>query len=336
MPSFALKGALIDVAQLDARAAGLARMGLPVRLELHTFGARDIDTPEGQRAARAVVARLKDYHPVESLVVHVPVQSVPVVTSQAFDVGQCERTIAFAQDIGAGGVVLHRYYGLVLGDAPARIRDRSEATAAFNAIVRALALAAGPVRLLVENIGHYWILPGGERDFLSGPLDHFFPWEIAAFRAFLSGEQIHNVEPFVDVAHATLTANLFNRRKRRPDRTAGDPRFAWITDEDLERADRLGPLDFVDPAMTYLHVSDALRLTDAQCQQDDLSAAELRRGITSEGLELGQGNIPIRDLPAHVGGSATLVLEVDPGPGESHVANGAQLRSLAALTACFT
>lgn len=334
MPSFALKAALADYAQLDARASFLDRSRRPVRLELHTFGARDLDSPTGLSTARANIARLTDSYFVASLVVHVPVQSVALVTTTDFDAGQCERAIAFAQEIGAEAVVLHRYFGLVAGDAAPRVASRAEAADAFNDILRGLARGAGGVRLLVENIGHYWILPRGQA-YLSGPLDHFFPWEIVAFREFLRREHLAGVEPFVDIAHATLSANMFNRRRRQPGLTARDPRFAWITEDDLQRAERLTPLDFVEAAMPYLHVSDALFLAEADCRRADLPEATLTDAITREGLEIGAGNLPFAHLPPRVGTAANLVLEVEPGPDETHVSNGAQLRSLERLERLF-
>ena len=48
----------------------------------------------------------------------------------------------------------------------------------------------------------------------------------------------------------------------------------------------------------------------------------------SEGLEIGAGSLPFDRLPDCFGQTGMIVLEVDPAPGESHVENGAQPRSL--------
>ncbi|WP_029031646.1 hypothetical protein [Salinarimonas rosea] len=333
MPRFALKGALADVAQLEARAAALVAMGRPVVLELHTFGARDVDTAEGRAASRAAIARLRETAPDARLVLHVPVQQVPIVTEAFFDVGQCARSIALAGEIGAQALVIHRYGALVAGSRPPRIGSKAEAVARFEAIVRDLARSAPDLTLLVENVGHYALLPRDGTSFLAGPLDHFFPWEIAAFRAFLAREGIGNVAPFVDVAHATLSANLFNRKRVCPAACAGDPRCAWIDADDLDRAARLHPFDFVDPAMPWLHVSDAVLLGEAEIADPRLAEPRLVESIVSEGLEIGTGDLPFAALAPRLGPATTLVLEVEPGPGESHVANGAQVRSLARLAA---
>lgn len=343
-PRFALKGAMIDGAQLANRAEAMSLRGYPVRLELHSFGERDIDTPAGRHAVRDNLTRLRDHYPIESLIVHVPYQAVATVTKSRFDSAQCERSIDFAHVLGAESVVLHRYCDLVFADAPIRSTGKHASIAHFQEEMAKLAAMADGMLLLVENIGHFSLLPRDGQHYLTGPLDHFFPWEIADFRTFLEREGIERVEPFVDVAHATLSANLFNRRKARPGETADDPRFAWVTDADLERADWLDPFDFVDPKMPYLHISDALRLDAAACAAPDLSEEKLVAAITGEGLELGHGNLPFVQLPARLGWtghtardaqSCTMVLEVEPGQGESHVENGAQLRSLEKLAALF-
>lgn len=335
MPNFALKAAVIEYDQLAARATALAEMDLSVRLELHTFGSRDIDDDASRRVARDNVARLRDHHAIESLVVHVPLQSVAVVTKQAFDFEQCARAIEFADAIDAAGVVIHRYYALVHGDDPVRVECRQDAVHGFEQIVLRLARLLGPRRrLLVENVGHYSLLPRDGRSYLSGPLDHFFPWEIQRFRDFLTAENLTAVEPFVDVAHATLSANLFNRRRADPHGTRDDARFRWIDDDDLAHAAWLNPLDFVDPAMSYLHVSDAIQLDREECAAP-LDEARLTQAIVTEGLELGLGTLQLSDLPGRFGRTGDLVLEVDPGACESHVRNAAQTRSLTTLRDVF-
>jgi Xylose isomerase-like TIM barrel len=332
MVDFSLKAAAIDPMQLEARAQAMSASGLPICLELHTFGARDIDVPDTFERAVANVDRLKQAHPVDALVVHVPLQSVPVVTARDFDIDQCLRGIEFADRIGAKAIVLHRYWALVFGENPRQSIDKRTAEAAFNEVVKSLARAANGKRLLVENVGHYSLLPRDGKSYLAGPLDHFFPWEIARFRAFVQQEKLDNVEPFIDVAHATLSANLFNRKRAAPPGSLlNDPRFVGIDESDLDEAEWLNPLDFVDDPMPYLHASDAIVLERDQIARADFSDAELTRSIVSEGLEIGEGSLPFDRLPAFFGQTGTIVLEVDPARGETHVENRAQCRSLEAL-----
>src|SRR3546814_14178301 len=66
---------------------------------------------------------------------------------------------------------------------------------------------------------------------------------IARFRDFVRQEGLDNVEPFVDVAHAALSSNLFNRKRVAYSSLRDDPRFAWISEEDLQEVEWLHPFD---------------------------------------------------------------------------------------------
>ncbi|MEM5583804.1 hypothetical protein WNZ15_15170 [Roseibium sp. AS2] len=331
MVSFALKGAVIDYAQLEGRARFLAREKLPLRLELHTFGPRDLYDSAGREKCLANLNRLQQTFGRAELTVHIPFQDVNLVTRAAFDHDQVAVTLEFADRCGAKKIVMHRYWGMVFGDAPAR-SNRVEAAEGFNAAVRSLARQAPGITLLVENMGFYFLASCKRGDYLAGPIDHFFPWEVAAFRADMAANAIANVEPFIDVAHATLSCNLFNRLKADVSDLDTDPRFTGITQDDLDRANRLHPFDFLDASMPWLHISDS-HLLAAPFPQDLPQVS-----LTSEGLELGTGNLPFQSLPEQLAnGSAptTLLLEVDPGKGDNYADNYAQCRSLKYLRQCF-
>ena len=336
MPEFSLKAAAIDYEQLADRASRLHRIGAPIRIELHTFGERDVESDQGRRQVRDNVRRLRDGYGDIELVVHVPYQSVQKITEIDFDAEQVKSAIALAGDIGARAVVMHRYWGLVFGDAAARC-SREDAVAGFNETVRDLSVYAQNIRLLVENVGHYSLLPRDGKHFLSGPLDHFFPWEMRALRDYLYAEGLSNVDVFADVAHATLSANMFNICRRYPHYREADPRFHWITEADLAKCDLLHPFDFVDGEMTYLHASDSRFLTRADMDGPAISESLIIAATCTEGLELGAGNLPWPQLPAAFSESpdAVIVLEVEPSADETHLDNGAQERSLLALGDVF-
>ncbi len=324
MVSYALKGAVIDYPQLEGRARFLAGEGLPLCLELHTFGARDLHHPAGRAESLANVVRLREEFGPAELTVHIPFQIIGTVTSRNFDDDQVADTLAFAEECGARRIVMHRYWGMNYGNRPPR-SDRETATAGFSEAVRALARQAPDIALFVENIGHYFLASGKPEEFIAGPLDHFFPWEIDAFRADMASHDVGNVFPFVDVAHATLSSNLFNHTRRHRKRTKDDPRYSAILDSDLDRTGRLHPFDFVDGAMPWLHVSDSFII------DEPLPPDLPRAGLTSEGLELGTGTLPFEDLPARLGGATAntvLLLEVEPGKHDNYVQNAAQCRSL--------
>ncbi|MEM9285815.1 MAG: TIM barrel protein [Pseudomonadota bacterium] len=332
MLEFSLKAAAIDYEQLADRAQQCRQLETPIRIELHTFGARDVTTEEGRRAVIANMRRLSEAYGEYRCVVHVPYQSVDEVTKTDFDAGQVQQSIELAQEIEAEGVVLHRYWGLTYGPAPSR-SNRPDAIAGFNDTILELAKGADDIQLMVENVGHYSLLPRDGQHFLAGPLDHFFPWEMEAFRDFIEDNALDNVTLFADTAHATLSANMFNLCRHGDGAIRDDPRFRWILDDDLQQADHLHPFDFVRGDMTYLHVSDSRLLSDEETRTGRVSEERMIEATCSEGLEVGTGDLPWEKLGAAInpGLGPVLVLEVEPGKGDSHQSNGAQGRSLNAL-----
>lgn len=331
MVSFALKGAVIDYAQIEARAKFLSHVGLPLCLELHTFGHRDLYDPERRKTCLSNLERLEAEFGKADLTVHIPFQDVATVTTEMFDSRQVADTLEFAQQCGAVRIVMHRYWGMVYGNSPSRCM-RAEATASFNETIMQLAAVAPDIMILVENMGHYFLASRKQGDYLAGPIDNFFPWEIAEFRAYLAKQEIKNVFPFIDVAHATLTSNLYNFRRQLGSDVDLPACFSGITDDDLDRVSNLHPFDFVDQSMPWLHISDSRLMrcdTDEQLSQDML---------TCEGLEIGMGNLPFSELPRRLGAGkaeTVLLLEVEPGESETYVDNGAQYRSLERLRQCF-
>lgn len=336
MPDFSLKAAAIDYDQLADRASRLERAGLPVRIELHTFGDRDVESNEGRKQVFENIQRLREVYGDVELVVHVPYQSVQQITKIDFDKEQVKNSIDLAHEVDARAVVMHRYWGLTFGDAPSR-SSRKEATAGFNEVMRELSAYAEDMCLLVENVGHFSLLPRDGKNFLSGPLDHFFPWEIKDFREYLHAEGLSNVDVFVDVAHATLSANIFNICHRYPHYREEDPRFRWVTQTDLEQCSSLHPFEFVDREMTYMHASDSHLLTSVDMDGPVISENLIISATCMEGLEVGSGTLPWSELPTAFSTQrdAVIVLEVEPADGETHLENGAQERSLLKLKDVF-
>src|SRR3546814_20167313 len=134
---------------------------------------------------------------------------------------------------------------MVFGEGAPRAVDKASAEIAFNEVIRDLADAASGKRLLVENVGHYSLLPRDGRNYLSGPLDHFFPWEIARFRDFVRQAGFDHVEPFVAVAPAALSSHLFNRKRVAYSTLRDAPRFALISEENIQAVEVLHPYEFL-------------------------------------------------------------------------------------------
>lgn len=326
--ALAFKAAGADAAQLQDRARRAARLGCELALEMHTFGARDLGSLEGRQQLSDNLRRLQDEHPRLRLTVHIPPQQISVVTRTAFDAIQVEQTLGFAAQIGAEAVILHRYWNLKSPDDYSRPPTRDEATFAFNEIMVEIGRAWPQVSVLVENLGFFFYLPRSPENYCWSVLDHFFPWEILAFSDAMRDRGVLNVRPMVDLAHATLSANMFNLKRHGTPEQRRDPRLRSIVDDDLERASALQPLDFVSGVPDYLHLSDSWQLEPAPPIPHADGAVE--RGLTSEGLEVGAGNIPWRELAelySRARATALWVLEVDPAAGETQADNGAQGRS---------
>jgi sugar phosphate isomerase/epimerase len=334
MEQFILKGAVIDYQQLHDRACRLQALGLPIKLELHTFGQRDILNVASRAKSLFHIRSLREQFGQCEFIVHVPYQDVNQITREWFDVAQLEASLAFAEEIDAHAVVLHRYWALSYKDAPLRM-GREAASAAFFEVVCTLATRYPKIMLLVENMGFYWTLPRDGEHFLVGPLDHFFPWEVTEFRQQLSKTVHTNIVPFIDVAHATLSANMFNLLRCNYNQFRNDPRFRSITDEDLQHCDYLHPFDFVDHQMDCLHISDSWLLSPAQLQQPwQSNDSSLVRWLTSECLTVGEGNLPWQRLISQLSQHpqpTKLVMEVDPGEGDNFQNNGAQSLSVTRL-----
>src|SRR5437667_326272 len=62
----------------------------------------------------------------------------------------------------------------------------------------------------IENLGFYWLRPRTERRYIISALDHFFPWEMIEFADYVFSRGLANVHLAVDVAHAAISANMFN------------------------------------------------------------------------------------------------------------------------------
>ncbi|MBL6431280.1 MAG: hypothetical protein HPM95_09085 [Alphaproteobacteria bacterium] len=228
--------------------------------------------------------------------------------------------------------MIHRYWGL----STATLRNGRTGprqTAGFNTEIARLARLAPEILLLVENVGHYSLLPRDGRSFLAGPLDHFFPWGDRRVSRLRRGRRADECRALRRHRPCDAVVNLFNWRRAHPAATKDDPRFSAVLEEDLRRCERLHPFDFVDGEMPWLHVSDSLFYpVPAACPPEIPLDA-----LITEGLEVGSGNLPWASLPQRLGQNAAthLVLEVEPGAGESHRDNRAQARSLAYLRSCF-
>jgi hypothetical protein len=327
---FAMKAAVASVRQLADRADRMRRLRLPLAMELHTTGGERYAPGEPFHAGVQYLRRIREQESLR-LWIHVPYQQPDVVTQVPFDANQVLHTLELASHVDAEAVILHRYFALAPMGQLSRV-PKAEAEASFNEEIRRLARNLDGRQAYVENLGFFWLRPRAGGIYLAGPVEHFFPWEVERFLTFLCEEGIQDVQPMVDIAHATLSSNMFALLHSHYRSYREDARFQGITDVDLAERDALSPYDFVRPETPYVHVSDALLLD----QRAVIAANEplVTEALTAEALPLGQGNLDLDlamgQLNLH-GTPHVVVAEVDPGDGQSHEHNAEQEKCVVRL-----
>lgn len=309
-----MKAAPLFRAQIADRVTALGSLGLQPFVELHLFGLDDVFGPR----CGEVVENCRAFQETV-FIVHYPIYDT--ATGYIYDPfnGEAEgfeKALRFARDIGSHVLVMHRCFGFDRG------LGKEEAGARFLENVArwdCLARESG-VKILYENYGFVWLKKGLGKDYVTSPLDHFFPWDMREFCLKAQRMGLQNTGVLLDFAHAALSTNMFNMLKGQP-HLRFDARFANIYPEDLERAELLTVSDFALDFIDYFHVSDALVWDGA----DGLDRID--RFLCTENLPIGQGNIDYRGILSRIKGDKTLIMEIDPEEGD-HTHNVSQLRGV--------
>jgi len=178
------------------------------------------------------------------------------------------RVLEFLKKTDVESLVIHRYGGREV---------RKKSSTKFYEIVKRQLLNRS-TKIYIENLGF-----AGKADLVS-PLDHFFPWEYQFFFEYF--EDIENVGLCIDTGHAAETSNMFNYLKSGGER---DDCFTYISSDDLNKEERLDPIDFMKSAtrLAHIHLNDAPLYTSGKIEWAHL---------TGEGRNLGDGNIDFRSI----------------------------------------
>ena len=304
-----MKAAPVSIEQLNDRIDKFTMLEMRPVIELHLLGETDIFNKDGLKICIENCESIKSYNP--KFIVHFPHQDI---SGKIFDpfVDNNEsvlKVLDFSNSIGATAIVMHRCYGL----------DRNfsfdEAEQLFNQRLKVWADEAKQrnLSILVENNGFLWLPTHFNKEYAVTALDHFFPWEIRRFNAFLDAEGISNIFPVIDTAHATLSINMLKLwYKFREFRV--DKRFANITIVEEKESQSLTIDDFIKEAHSpYLHISDSILLGES-----DKYPGNTDIYLMSEGLSLGRGNIDFESVMNAVLDNkidTTFILEVDPIDG---------------------
>ena len=302
--------------QLQDRLESFRRLGIPSVIELHLFGTDDVFSKD----AAVWSSGVRRYADVCRFVVHYPIMDAK--TGYLFDASDddCDRfeaVLDFTQACGAVGLVMHCCYGFN------RDISKREAMTGFLAQVEhwnELSRMRG-IRILLENYGFVWLPPGLGADYVTSPLDHCFPWDMAVMVAAIREKGMEAVGFLLDTAHAVLSANMFNMR-RRHGHLSGDKRFRNIFSEDLDRARCLTASDFMHDSIEYFHVSDAF-----VWREEDNHLDEMRKWLYTENLPIGRGNVDFAEIMEKAKGDETLIMEINPEKG-NHAHNISQYEAV--------
>ena len=309
---YGMKAAPISIEQLNDRIKKFAMLGMSSVIELHLLGETDIFNKNGLKICIQNCESIKPYQP--EFIVHFPHQDISGKIFDPFVDGDetVLKALDFSSSISATAIVMHRYYCLD------RNLSFDEAEQLFNQRLKGWADEARQrnLSILVENNGFLWLPTHFNKEYAVTALDHFFPWEIRRFNAFLEAEGIDNVFPIIDIAHAALSINMLRLwYKFREFR--GDKRFANITMAEEKESQSLTIDDFIKETHSpYLHVSDSILFGE-----EDKYSKNIDIYLMSEGLSLGRGNIDFDGIMNTVLDNKidiTLILEIDPIDGNQN------------------
>jgi len=321
---YGMKAAPVSIEQLCDRVNKFTMLEMRPVIELHLLGGTDIFNKNGLKICIENCESIRPYQPI--FIVHFPHQDISGKIFDPFVDGDepVLKVLDFSNSISATAIVMHRYYCLD--------KDLSfdEAEQLFNQRLQGWADGARQRNLsvLVENNGFLWLPTRFNKEYAVTALDHFFPWEIRRFNAFLKSKDISNVFPVIDIAHATLSINMLKLWHKFQE-FRGDKRFANITMAEEKESQSLTIDDFIKEAHSpYLHISDSILFGEYDKYPKNIDIY-----LKSEGLSLGRGNIDFDGIMNTVLDNkidTTFILEIDPIDGNQNN-NTAQLEGVKAL-----
>jgi len=300
---YGMKAAPLFPGQIRNRVQSFQRLGLPKVIELHLFGLADVFADLGP-----LLSGINRFIGECRFIVHYPIMDVR--TGYLFDAfgdheEKLKKVLEFTKAVGGRELVMHCCYGfnsdMSKGDAMTGFLEK---LGRWNDLAE-----AHGVRILLENYGFVWLPKGMGAEFVVSPLDHLFPWDREYIVGVTKSKGMGAVGFLLDTAHAVLSSNMFNMRKKHKE-LEGDLRFRNVYPEDLERRGFLSPENFVGEDIEYFHVSDAFVWRG----EDGLK--DLGRWLCKENLPIGKGNVDFEKIMAKAKGNETVIMEIDPEDGD--------------------
>jgi len=309
-----MKAAPYYAEQMSDRVAKFKSIGIKPAIELHLFGSRDVFGKN-----RVIVEKnCKSIHSCD-FIVHFPIFDLEtgyIFDAASSELGLFEQMLDFCNDIGSNYLIMHRCFGFEC------IIEKYEAEERFiNIVADWNKLAAERnIHILIENYGFVWLPERLKKAFVTSPLDHFFPWDMERFLKTKKMLNLYHVDILLDVAHASLSCNMFNMLKSN-NYLKYDSRFANISEKDLMMKDVLSVNDFILDTTHFFHISDTF-VWEPSSGMDNM-----KKYLYTENLPIGRGNIDFPALFHNMSGKNWMIMEIDPEDG-NYSDNGAQLKGV--------
>lgn len=307
---FGMKAAPLFLTQLEDRIFKFHQLLMRPIIELHFFGQRDLLDTDNVNVCYENCKSIEKYKPV--FIVHLPQEYIPGRPFDPFVDGDIlfRKALDFSGRIGAKAIVIHRGCCFDL-DVP-----YEEAETFLNRCILRWAEEAKKrsMSILIENCGFIWLSSQFSKEYVVGPLDHFYPWEIKRFKNFLKESRIENIIPVIDIAHAAISTNMLKLWYLFPE-FRRDSRFLNITKHGVRENINLNVNDFIIEACPpYLHVSDSLLYQKIKSRPGDIDIY-----LKSEGMPIGAGNLNFNEIVRTIlknKRDVTLIMEINPLNGD--------------------
>lgn len=314
MFKYAMKAAAKSKAQLANRIKSFKKLQIKPTIELYLSGSDDIFCADNN----LIVKNCLNF-PECDYMVHFPIFDLKtkyIYDAQNNENGKVDILLEFCKKINSKILIMHRCFGFNKEVDKAQAEEKF-----FEEVIKWNQMAVGSdVKILIENYGFVWLPEGFDREFVSSPLDHFFPWDIIEFHKNITDRNLRNIGIILDIAHAVLSSNIFNMAQRYSD-LKKDKRFKNIYDDDLRKKDFLNVQDFVYDFIDYFHISDSF-IWDVR-----EGIANMRKYLYVENLPIGRGNIDYSEIFKNISGNKVMVMEIN-SENDDHVHNISQLRAV--------
>lgn len=317
---YAMKAAAHSEAQLADRIDKFKKIKMSPVLELFFPGFEDL-----VRNPERLIRNCLNFKGCKYMV-HFPI--IDIKSGYFFDAYNDETVLIkmlldFCRVINSDTLVIHRCCGFSVDIG----KDEAEKVFFEKATLWNDMAGKKRVRILIENYGFVWMPEAMGIEYLSSPLDHFFPWDMIRFNEARRKAGLENIGILLDMAHAVISSNMFNMLKTHPS-LRPDPRFGNIYGDDLDKTDLLKVDDFIHSFISYFHISDSF-IWQAKDGTDDME-----RYLVTESLAIGKGNIDYAAIFKGLNGDKLLVMEIDPEDGD-YTDNAAQLEGIEYFKAIF-